>query len=304
MIINFPYDSSMDIKRLRTLVMVAETGGFSAAADRLFITQSAVSMQMKALEADWRVTLFDRSTRPPSLTRRGWTLARRARALVEQYELLQSGAGEGDLVGSLRVGVVPSAATDLLPQAMLRLRSSHPGLTVRARSGLSADLMAMVGQGRLDAAVVTAPDRLEAGMVAERVRSEELKLFARHDLVMADVGRMLESRPFLQFSGAMGVGRIVDEALRARGIRVNAIAELDSIEAILGMVHLGLGIAILPEHSMAGRAGGDLARIALSPPIRREVALVARRDFMALPEIGLLLETFQAVAGLRGGDRA
>lgn len=288
----------MAIKHLKTFIMIAEMGSFSAAAERLFITQSAVSMQMKALEEEWRVTLFNRTTRPPVLNRRGWMLVPQAKALVEQYEALKAAAGAAasELIGSIRVGVVPSAATDLLPDVMFRLRQSHPGLTIRAESGLSAELLFRVGQGRLDAAVMTEPDRLEAGIVSELVRSEELKLFARRDLVRPDTHEMLSACPFIRFSSDMGVGRIVDEALRSRGIKVNAIVELDSIEAILGMVHLGLGISMIPEHSTSRRLKGDLSIISLVPPIMRNVVLVARREKAELPAIGLLHETFRAVA--------
>jgi DNA-binding transcriptional LysR family regulator len=288
----------MAIKHLRTLIMIAECGGFSAAAERLFITQSAVSMQMKALEEEWRVTLFDRSTRPPVLNRQGWMLIPRARALVDQYDALKAAASAAtqELVGSLRLGVVPSATTTLLPDVLLRLRQAHPGLAVRAESGLSAELVFKVGQGRLDAAVVTEPDRLEVGLASEIIRSEELKLFAREDLVLPSVETTLSVQPFIRFNSAMGVGRIVEEALRAKGIKTNAVLELDSIEAILGMVQLGLGVAIVPEHSPTHRLGRQLKAISLSPPLKRNLIMVSRREFAEMPAISILGDTFRAVA--------
>jgi DNA-binding transcriptional LysR family regulator len=288
----------MGIRHLKTLVMIADCGGFSAAAEQLFITQSAVSLQMKALEEEWRITLFDRTTRPPVLNRHGWTLVHRARALIDQYDALRASvhAASPELVGSLRVGVVPSAATSLLPRVLLQLRDVHPGLAIRAESGLSAELMFKVGQGRLDAAVVTGPDRPNIGLATELIREEELKLFAHDDLVLPDTREMLATRPFIRFSGAMGVGQIVEEALRARSIKVNAILELDSIEAILGMVHLGLGIAILPEHSRTSRQDHPPSELSLEPPIRRNLVLVARREYAEWPAINSLLETFRAVA--------
>jgi DNA-binding transcriptional LysR family regulator len=285
----------MAIKHLKTLIMIAECGGFSAAAERLFITQSAVSMQMKALEDEWRVTIFDRTTRPPVLNRHGWMLIPRARALVDQYDALKAGAAMHELIGSLRVGVVPSAATALLPHVLLELRRDHPGLTTRAESGLSAELLFKVGQGRLDAAVVTEPDRLDVGMVAELVRTEELKLFAHRDLILSDADEMLRSCPFIRFSSAMGVGRIVDEALRSRGIKVNAVLELDSIEAILEMVQLGLGIAILPDQATFRHLTGDVSVLSLLPPVQRSLVLVARREYVELPAIRILGETFRSV---------
>lgn len=288
----------MAIKHLKTLVMIAETGSFSSAAERLFITQSAVSMQMKALEEEWRVTLFDRKTRPPVLNARAWTLVPQAKAVVEQYEALQSAAASpsAELIGSIRVGVVPSAATALLPDVMFKLRRSHPGLTILAESGLSSELLFKVAQGQLDAAVVTEPDRMDAGVVSGLVRSEELKLFARDVLEGADVQMLLSNSPFIRFSSAMGIGRIVDDALRSRGIKVNVIVELDSIEAILRMVRLGLGIAIVPEHSPSRSARRKLSVRSLAPPLWRNVVMVTRREFAELPAVGVLHDTFKAVA--------
>lgn len=289
----------MSFKHLKTFVTVAETGSFSAAAERLFVTQSAVSMQIKALEEEWGVTLFDRTARPPILNRRGWTLVDRAKDLVERYDLLKASAATAtsELVGTVRVGVVPSAATILLPEVMVKLRKSHPGLTILAESGLSTELLFKVGQGRLDAAVITGPDRLESGMAAEVIRTEELMLFAHPDLVLPDAGEMLAARPFIRFSSAIGIGRIVDEALRARGFtKLNTVMELDSFEAILAMVELKLGIAILSEYSTSRRARGKLARLSLDPPITRNLELVAKKERRDLPAIGVLQQTFRDVA--------
>lgn len=295
----------MSLKNLKTFVTVAETGSFSAAAERLFITQSAVSMQIKALEEEWGVDLFDRKVRPPVLNRRGWMLVDPAKALIDQYAQLQATAGTAtaELVGSVRIGVVPSAATNLLPEVMARLRRSYPGLTVRAESGLSDELMFKVSQGRLDAAVVTGPNRTEVGMAASLIRTEELKLFAHRDLVLPDPAEMLATRPFIRFSSAIGIGRIVDEALRARGItKLNVIMELDSFEAILEMVHLKLGIAILSEHSTDRRLKGKLSRLSLNPPITRDVELVTRKERLEFPAVGILLEAFRAVAAQPAGS--
>src|SRR5690606_26789473 len=91
---------NMGIRQLRTLVEIADGGSFSAAARRLYLTQSAVSMQMKALEDELRVALFDRACRPPVLNSVGWRLVEEARAIIERYETLRSTAAGpiGDLV--------------------------------------------------------------------------------------------------------------------------------------------------------------------------------------------------------------
>ncbi len=129
----------MSIRQLRTLVAVADGGSFSAAAQRLYMTQSAVSMQMKALEDGMRAKLFDRANRPPVLNSNGWRLVEEARMIIERYDalrLLASVPAVG-LTGSLRLGVIPSVATHLLPQTLSKLRKEHVRLRVQVQSGLS-----------------------------------------------------------------------------------------------------------------------------------------------------------------------
>lgn len=292
----------MDFKSLRTFIAVAEAGSFSEAAHRLCVTQSAVSMHIKAMERDWNVTLFDRTSRPPILTQRGWTLLAEARELLARYEKMKvmAGARLQAMAISVRIGVVPSIATELLPEVMRQLNRDHAGLTVRAESGLSADLQFQVSQGRLDAAVVTGMERIEVGMAVDHIRTEELQLFAHPELMKADVHETIRSSPFIRFSSSINIGRIVDEHLRLQGLgNVNAIAELDSVEAILGMVRLQLGVAILPVSLASRLSGVGLAKSSLSPPVVREVIMVARKENAEQPAVAAIRETFQAVATAR-----
>ena len=109
----------MTLRHLATLVAVAEAGSFHGAADRLGITQSAVSMQMKALEENLRVALFDRARRPPVLNALGRSLLERAREVLLRYEALRQAALAGEsVVGTLRLGVIPTTGTTLLPRAL------------------------------------------------------------------------------------------------------------------------------------------------------------------------------------------
>src|SRR5262249_12148555 len=100
----------MSIRQLRTLVAVADGGSFNVAAQRLYMTQSAVSMQMKALDLDMRTKLFDRTSRPPVLNSSGWRLVDEARQIIERYDALRrlATAPTAGLSGSVRLGVVPS----------------------------------------------------------------------------------------------------------------------------------------------------------------------------------------------------
>lgn len=280
----------MNLRHLRTFVTIAETGSFQAAAERLFLTQSAVSMQMKALEESLQAELFDRGKRPPVLSALGRALLDRARDLVDQVEnFRRAAAGGDDLLGSLTLGVIPSATTSILPGALARLRDEHPNIQVRIEGGLSAGLEDLVSGGVIDAAVVTEPARLPAGLNSLTIFSEPLLIAVPAQTEDGTAAALLEKLPFIRFNRATGIGRIIETTLQSRGIRVVETMELDSIEAILMMVSRGLGASVVPERSLTE---GFAATVRTLPfegaAVTRNVGLVVRRRQSETPLVSAL----------------
>lgn len=288
----------MSLRQLETFVAIADTGSFSAAADRLFVTQSAVSMQMKALEEEWQVKLFDRKTRPPVLNDNGWRLVEHARKLVRDYRNLVNVAlsDEDALVGSMRLGVVPSMTTSILPLMLLELRLQHPGMKIRIEGGLSPELIFKVCEGRLDAAIVTGTERADVRVRMETIRSEQLKVVIHRDLAGGSVKELLSTHPFIRFNPAMGVGRIIESALHEIGVVVDDAMELDSIEAISQMVLMKLGVAIIPEDCIPRHFLPHFLTMPLEPPVSRTVALATHRANSGTPAFGAILTLLRKVA--------
>ena len=109
----------MSIRRLRTLVAVAEEGTFAGAAQSVFVSQAAVSMQMKSLEQELGAPLFDRKKRPPVLNPLGLVLVPRAREILHAYdEMLCLVSDTRGLAGELTIGAVPTTMTGLVPKAI------------------------------------------------------------------------------------------------------------------------------------------------------------------------------------------
>lgn len=280
----------MNLRHLRTFVTIAETGSFQAAAERLFLTQSAVSMQMKALEESLQAELFDRGKRPPVLSALGRALLDRARDLVEQVEdFRRAAAGGEELLGSLTLGVIPSATTSILPGALARLRDEHPRMQVRIEGGLSAGLEDLVAGGVIDAAVITEPARLPAGLRSLTIFSEPLLIAVPAQAKGSDGPALLERLPFIRFNRATGIGRIIETTLQTRRIRVVETMELDSIEAILMMVSRGLGASVVPERSLTHRFAATVRTIPFEAPgLNRNVGLVVRRRQSETPLVSAL----------------
>ncbi|MCP3386405.1 MULTISPECIES: LysR family transcriptional regulator [unclassified Bradyrhizobium] len=289
----------MSIRQLRTLVAIADRGSFNAAAQRLFITQSAVSMQMKALEAEMRAKLFDRASRPPVLNANGWRLVDEARQIIERYDALRllASASTTGLTGSVRLGVIPSVATHLLPQTLSRLRADHASLRIQVQSGLSPELAFKVESNTLDVAIITELERLDPAIVFEPISEEELKVVIHKDLARGSIADLLRAHPFIRFDPAMGVGRIIDATLRERRIPVNDFMEFDSIETMVRMVKLKLGVAVIPVGLFSFGSADNVRSISFVPPVHRRIGMVARRGMIDAPTVRTVTEAFKSFAG-------
>ncbi|TWB06289.1 LysR family transcriptional regulator [Bradyrhizobium stylosanthis] len=288
----------MSIRQLRTLVAIADGGSFNAAAQRLYITQSAVSMQMKALEVDMRAKLFDRASRPPVLNARGWRLVDEARQIIERYDALRllASTSTAGLTGSLRLGVIPSVATHLLPQTLSRLRADHASLRIQVQSGLSPELAFKVESKALDVAIVTELERLDPAIVFEPISKEELKVVIHNDLARGSIADLLRAHPFIRFDPAMGVGRLIDATLRERRMPVNDFMEFDSIETMVRMVKLKLGVAIIPVGLFSFGSADELRSIPFNPPVHRRIGVVARRGMIDAPTVRAVTDAFEFFA--------
>lgn len=286
----------MNLQALETLIAVVEAGGFQAAAERLNLTQSAVSMRMKALESDLGTALFDRARRPPLPTVAGRAAAARARAVLQAVEAVRAvGRDPAALAGTLALGAIPTATTGFLPDALAALGAAHPDLRARVESGLSDRLMARVAAGELDAAIVTASAEPPAGLALAPLFEEPLLIAAAKAPSDGRAATALATMPFIRFNRATGVGRLIDRRLRADGIAVTDAMELDSIESILMMVGRGLGAAIVPGYSIRG----DLAKTLWTapfgdPPLTRRVALATRAGAVAEPALVALREALRS----------
>ncbi len=239
----------MGVRRFRTLLAIAELGTFANAAEAVHLTPAAVSQQMKSLEEELGITLFDRTKRPPELNPAGYALIPRARALVRAYdELAPSLIGQISTIEHLTIGAVPTTMTGLMPRAMVTLRETHSKLHVRLYPALSDELYAQVDRGFLDAAILSEPANLYDHLHWQPFAAEPLVLIAPKSAARGEPPALLEKYPFIRFSRRAWVGKAIDDWLRKRGIRVREAMELDTLESISAMVYNGLGVSILPRH--------------------------------------------------------
>lgn len=263
---------------LKTLIAVEENGTFSAAGDAVFITHAAVSQQMKSLEEQWGVTLFDRSKRTPVLTPVGRAVVSRAREIVEAYDgLIPQALGDDGLRGELFLGVLPTGLTGLVPLAMTRLKARFPALHVGVVPGQTHELLVQLERGLLDAAVISRPYVIPNGFTWRPVADEEMELLAAQSVQGGDVVNVLTQHPFIRFSRRALVSELVENWLYDHGITVQDTMELDNLDSISSMVYAGLGVSIVPRRCVTPPNPLPLKRISLGPeaPVRRLGLLAA-----------------------------
>ena len=292
----------MSIRRFKTLVVVCERGSFAAAAEALNLTQSAVSMQISALEDSLGVTLFDRKRRPMQLTRQGRRLLERARPMVMQYDRIVDEITEVSSVrGTFSLGAIPTVLTNLMPAALVELRMQKPELTINVSSGLSGRLHRLVGSGELDGAIMHRPDSLADGFHWSDIARQTVMIIAPPDSIGQTPGEVFADQPYIRFGRRAWVAPIIEKRFAALKLKPEVSAEIESIEAIQIMVGLGFGASVIPVGSAPGQSFPGLRMVEFgSPQLFRTIGLLSRIDTRKKSERHIVSATFAEVAARSG----
>jgi DNA-binding transcriptional LysR family regulator len=296
----------VSIRRFKTFLAIAELGTFSEAAKAEYLTPSAVSQQMRALEDELRVSLFDRTKRPPELNPTGYAIVPKVRELVRVYESIKPSSLSDELaaVQNLTVGTVATSMSGLMPRALKRLQESNDRLHVRLYPALSDDLYAQVDRGFLDAAVITEPMTVYDHLVWRPFTEEPYVVLANAQVDSDDAREILETFPFIRFARKAWVGRTVDQWLVEQGIRVNESMELDTLEAVSAMVRNNLGVSILPNPCVGIPEHESLKTIDLGADApARVLGVLYRRDSSLQTLIDLLWRELYSVVERAGITR-
>ena len=287
----------MDLRRLEHFLAVADHHGFSAAARAVFVSQPALSLAVKELEAELGAALFHRMGRRVVLTPAGAALVGPARQVLRDVETGRAAVAAvvGLDAGSLAIASLPTLAADPLAGIVGRFHQLHPGVVVDlAAPEDSSDVVAMVRDGRREIGVTEA-DRLHDDLVTHGIGEQDLLLIlppgaavqpgggrasggARRPLDGArgtTVGLVdLADLPFIAAPEGTSTRRLLDEGFAATGSPPRVAVVTAQRDAILPLVLAGAGVALVPEPiaSVAGMLGATVARP--DPPITRRIVLI------------------------------
>lgn len=271
----------MDLRKLKSLVAVAELGSISAASDAVNLTQSAVSQQLKDLEWNLDLQLIDRSERPVKLTAEGAELVSVARQMLKMWHEFKDRFRETEFTGRLVLGYVRSALTSVLSKALISLKEKYPELAIKLinTGGVSKHLAEDVADHKIDASFGVGPLNLPKGVLWLAYSMERFYVVApKHNMGRTDE-ELLSKGPYLRFVPYLLAETMIDRELHRRGIKIDAAMELDSYESILLMVEHELGIGIVPEAYLSKYRMDKLHCMPFgTPPLTRQMGIMVRHD--------------------------
>jgi DNA-binding transcriptional LysR family regulator len=241
----------MELRQLEYFVAVAEEANFTRAAQRVHISQSGVSAQIRQLERELGHQLFDRSTRIARLTAAGAAALEPARAALAAASSMQEAVDEvaGLLRGRLSIGMVIGCTIRPLFIAMEKFHRDHPGVEIAVQEGNSDRMIDTVRSGELDVALIGAAGEPPDGLEAMTIVSENLAALVPFGHRLAKRRRLaldqLDGEPIVSMPVGTGIRAAVDIGCAAAGFTPDITIEANAADTVADLAERGLGIGVL-----------------------------------------------------------
>jgi DNA-binding transcriptional LysR family regulator len=267
----------MNVAMLSTLVAVLDRGSFAAAAQEVGCTPSAVSLQVKQLEAYFGQPLFDRSARTVKPTPFALEAAAAARDFSARFEALRART-QLTVSGRIRLGAIATVQADALPHALRLVRDRHPGLEVVVSLNDSDILLGELKAGRIDAAVLVRPQSGGSSRLAwQNLARQPFVMLAPADTQGDSPVELLQRLDLIRYDTALTGGRIAARYVRQVFPKASSTMDVRAIDAIVAMVSAGLGISVVPQPRKALLQAHGVREVSLGRKgPARQIALVRR----------------------------
>lgn len=279
----------LDIDGIQAFVLVAELGGFRKAADRLNLSQTALTRRIQKLEHYLGLRLLDRTTRSVALTAVGREFLPRATRLVN--ELTTSVDRLKDIsrwaTGDVAIACVPSMAYQRLPSVICAYAAKYPGNRVKLIDRNSAQVADAVRTGEAELGIHILM-KAHPELTEHPLQQDPFVLFCRADHPASTLQRItwkeLQSVDLIAISGASGNRALLDFQLARHNIDIHGRYEVEHPSTAIALVAAGVGAAILPATTLLEGTHPDVRRVPLQEPvIRRTISLIRRRGAALSP---------------------
>ena len=278
----------MELRHLRSMLVLAEELHFGRAADRLGIAQPALSRQIQQLETELQTPLFKRSPRAVSLTDAGREFVENIGPAIQQIEDATAGATNFARAkrGRIRVGSSGNLSSDFIPELLQRLYQESPLVRIDVRELSVAEQIRTLHAAEIDVGLATLPIN-DPSLIVRRIFSEPLVLIVQSESEFADRAfirlRDLAEQRFIicpRYRRA-GFHEVVIEHATKAGFRPRIANEVDAPSTAVALVERGLGVALVPR-SESGPASDRVRSIPIGDPaVFIEIGAVWRRENMS-----------------------
>lgn len=294
----------MTLTELRYITAVARERHFGRAAESCFVSQPTLSVAVRKLEEELKVTLFERGSTEITVTPAGQRIVEQAQRVLEEAEVIPrlAARGQDELVGTLRLGVIYTVGPYLLPRLISPLRRRAPEMPLQIEENYTAVLSERLKQGKLDVIILSLP-YAQPGIMTESLYEEPFVVLiprghplehhtalnaehlAREDLLLLGPGHCFRDQ----------VLQVCPECNRPGADTIQKTLEGSSLETIRLMVASGMGVTVLPQTSVDHYDARDMLSIrSFAEPIpRRTIALAWRKSFTRPAVIETLAEAIR-----------
>lgn len=272
----------MELRHLRYFVAIADSATMAKAAERVFVTQSTLSHQLAQLEGELGCELFERVGRVLRLSDAGKELLGHARGVLAQVEEGKRAVSQARTLvsGALKVGVIHSFVTGLMPQVCAAYLRAHPGVRLQVAELTGLDIEAQVTDGALDLGMGFYPPASDAVM-GERLFEDRLvlavprahEMAARKTVKFSQLGKL----PLAMLGPRFATRRLLNEYFQRAGVRANVVLEIDSVDALQLVVESGAAASFLPARMARRTARVRLLEVTDPKPLR-DAGLIWRKS--------------------------
>lgn len=275
---------NLNLDQLQALREVVGLGSFSAAAEKLRLTQPAVSLQIRELEKRLGVQLIERMGKRAYATAAGEELIAHAKRLAQETEqaLAAMRRHRDGWLGRARLGTSVAVCTYLLPPVLARLRREHRDLEVAIAVGTTENVVSRILDNELDLGVVTMPVKEHPSIEVEAIREDPMMAFfpgEERTLPKHATPQYLAGRDLILNQRLSQTYKIIAQWFEAAGIELRPIMELGNTEAIKTLVAAGVGVGVLPlERKQGILVYGKTQVRPLKPGLMRRLGIVKRRE--------------------------
>jgi len=298
------FGSILDIKQLRYFYTIAEQGQITRAAKKLHMAQPPLSQQLKHLEEELGVILFERNGRQMELTQAGLILYKKAERILLEIEEIETEVKETSegLRGKLSIGIVKTCFS-FVPERVRTFRENYPSVTFSLREGDSYTVEQLIKSRESEVGIVRLPIDMKPFSKIELAKekfvvvipSNTPEFHSKTSIKMKE----LENIPLLLLHRVSGVGQfeIVLQECRSHGFEPNVICECPDVSMLLSLVSSGVGATIIPESSLTSFPLPNLHVLQIEDStIYAESAIIWLKDRYLSKPAKRFIETFEAIA--------